>query len=130
MICLNKIEVKYDLSKYTKKSDLKNAADVNTSQFAKQDNLANIKSEVRKLLFDKLEKVPSSLNSFKRKIDKSGNDKLKPVPVDLKKLSDAVDDVGKKTVYDELYKKVNAIDTSDLVKKLTTTQKVMKLKIK
>ena len=36
----------------------------------------------------------------------------------------------KKTVYDELYKKVNAIDTSDLVKKLTTTQKLMKLKIK
>ena len=37
-----------------------------------------------------------------------------PIPVDLSKLSDVVkNDVVKKTVYDKLVAKVNAIDTSD-----------------
>ena len=48
-------------------------------------------------------------------------DKLKTVPVDLCTLSNVVeDDVVKQTVYDELIKKVNAIqanDTTDLFKK-------------
>ena len=56
------------------------------------------------------------------------------VPVHFKKLSDIVDnDVVKKTRYNELIKKVNAIqttDTSNLVKKLTITQKLVKLKRK
>ena len=41
-----------------------------------------------------------------------------PVPVDLSKLSGVVkNDVVKKTVYDKLVAKVNAIDTSDFVLK-------------
>ena len=41
-----------------------------------------------------------------------------PVPVDLSKLSSVVkNDVVKKTVYDKLVAKVNAIDTSDFVLK-------------
>ena len=42
---------------------------------------------------------------------------LVPVPVDLSKLSDIVkSNLVKKTEYDELVKKVNAIDTSGFVK--------------
>ena len=61
-------------------------------------------------------------------------DKLKTVPDNLSKLSNAVkNDVVKKTLYDELIKNVNAIqsnDTSDLVKMPTKTQKLKILKRK
>ena len=50
------------------------------------------------------------------KADKLDIDKLVPVPVDLSKLSDVVKtDVVKKTVYDELFAKVNSIDNSGFV---------------
>ena len=68
-----------------------------------------------------MKNVTSGLNSLKSKVNKLDVDKLVPVAVDLSKLSDAVkNDVVKKTEYDELVKKVKAIqftDTSDLVKK-------------
>ena len=61
-------------------------------------------------------------------------DKLKTVPDNLSKLSNAVkNDVVKKTLYNELIKNVNAIqsnDTSDLVKMPTKTQKLKILKRK
>ena len=63
------------MSNYATKTDLKNATHVDTSSFALKPNLANLKSEVDKLDFDK----------------------LGPVPVDLSKLSDVVkNDVVKK----------------------------------
>ena len=62
----NKIEVELDLSKYETNSDSKNATGVDSSQFIKKDDLANLKSEVNKIA----------------EIDA---DKLKPVFVDLKK---------------------------------------------
>ena len=59
---------------------------------------------------------------------------LVPVPVHLSKLSDLVlNDFIKKTEYDELVKKVNditTINTSYLLKKLTMTQKLVKLQRK
>ena len=58
---------------YATKSDLKNGTPVDTSQFAKRDDLANVKSEVHRLDNYKL----SELNA----------DQLKPVPNDLSKLS-------------------------------------------
>ena len=62
-----------------------------------------------------MKNVQSGLNSLKSKLDDLDVRKLKTVPVNLKKLSDIVDnDVVKKTVYDQLLKKVNAIDTSRL----------------
>ena len=81
--------------------------------------LTSLKSEADKLDSDKLEK---STNWFKQlKTDTSDVDKLIHFPVDLSKLSDVVkSDVAKKTEYDELVKKVNAIqntDTSNLVQK-------------
>ena len=50
-----------------------------THQFFKKNiDLASLKSEVNKLDTEKLEKVPTSLNSLKSKVDKSGVDnKLK-----------------------------------------------------
>ena len=42
----NKIKVELDSSNYATKSDLKNTSGVNASQFAKKDDLANLKSEV------------------------------------------------------------------------------------
>ena len=61
--------------------------------------------------------------------------KLETTPVDLSKLSDVVKhEAVKNTEYNELVKKINAIqtiDTSDLVKnKLAMTQKLVKLKRK
>ena len=83
----NKIEVELDFFNYATKSALKNATGI--LQFAKKDNLANLKSEVDKLDIDKLTELDA--------------DKLKPVPVDFKKLSDVADKkLVKKDLYDEL----------------------------
>ena len=60
----NKINVELDLFNQATESNLKNAINIDTSQFAKKVELANLKSDI-----DKLEKVPSGLNCFKRKVD-------------------------------------------------------------
>ena len=92
------INVKVDLSNYATKTDIKNISHIDTSSFALKTNLANLKTEV----------------------DKLDIDKLAPVPTDLSKLSNVVkNDVVKKTVYDKLVAKVNAIDTSDFALKTT-----------
>ena len=70
---------------------------------------------------------------FKSRVDKSDIEKLETTPADLSNLNDVVNEVVKKTEYNELVKRVNNInttDTSDLVKKLTATHKLMKLKRK
>ena len=90
------INVKVDFSNYATKTDLKNVTHIDTSNFALNANLANLKTEV----------------------DKLDIDKLAPVPVDLSKLSDVVkNDVFKKDEYGKLDAKVNNIDTSDLLLK-------------
>ena len=43
----NKTEFELDLSHYATTSDLKNGTGVHTSQFAKKDDLSNLKLEVR-----------------------------------------------------------------------------------
>ena len=113
-----------------KKPDLKNATGVDTSKFSEKTDLGILKSEKN---IDKIEKVPTQLNSLKSKVDKLDVGKLVAVPVDLSKLSDAVkNDVVKKTEYDRLVRKVNAIqttDTNDLVKNLTITQNIIEKRI-
>ena len=64
------IKVKLDLSIYVKKADLKKATRVNTSDFAKNTDSANLKSYVDKLDIDKLKTVPSVLNNLKGNVDK------------------------------------------------------------
>ena len=90
------LTLKFDLSNYAKKADIKNISHVGTSSFALKTNLAALKTEVDKLDFDK----------------------LVPVPTDLSKLSNVVkNDVIKKTEYDKLVAEVNNIDTSGFVLK-------------
>ena len=57
------MKVDLDLSSYATKGDLKNATGVDTSKFAKKVDFASWKL-VDKLDIDKLEKVPTGLNSF------------------------------------------------------------------
>ena len=88
-------------------------------------NLANLKSDVYKLDTDKLEKVLSSVNNLKSKVDKLYVDKVTPAPSDLSKISDLLKiEVVTKDVSDELDKKVNAIDTSRLIKKTDYNAKI------
>ena len=105
----NKIRVEWDISNNATKSVLKVAALAATSEL---NDLASTKSDVDKLEANKLQTVPTDLNV----------------------LNDVVDnDVLKKTRYDTLVKKVNtigAIDTSELVKKKTTSEKLKKLRRK
>ena len=87
------IDVTVDLSNYATKTGIKNISHVDISNFALKINLANLKTEVKKIDIDK----------------------LVPVPVDLSKLSDVVkNDVVKKDVYDKLVAKVNAIPLNNI----------------
>ena len=105
----NKIRVEWDISNNATKSVLKVAALAAASEL---NDLASTKSDVDKLEANKLQTVPTDLNV----------------------LNDVVDnDVLKKTRYDTLVKKVNtigAIDTSELVKKKATSEKLKKLRRK
>ena len=90
------IKVKIDLSNYATKADIKNIIHVDTSGFALKTNLSNLKTEVDKLVIDK----------------------LVPVPTDLSKLSNVVkNDVVKKAEYNKLVAKVDNIDTSRFILK-------------
>ena len=94
------VKVDLDLYNYATKADLKNAARVDISSFAKRTDLANLKSNLDKLDIDKIKNVPTNSSNLKSKVGKLYIDKLIPVPVDLSKLSDAVkNDVVKKDVY-------------------------------
>ena len=94
------MKVELDLSNYATKADLKNAAGVDTSKFAKKVDLANLKSNVDKLDIYKLKNVPTNLSNLKSKVDKLDVDKLVSVPVNLSKLRVEVkNDVVKKDMY-------------------------------
>ena len=78
------------MSNYKTKADLKNATSVDTSDFAKKTDLANLKSDVDKLDIDKLKNVPSDLSRLKCKVNRLDIGKLKTTPFDLSKLSNGV----------------------------------------
>ena len=95
------------MSNYTTKADLKNATGVDTSDFAKKTDLANLNSYVDQLDIDKLKNVRTNLSNLKSKVDKLDVDKLVPAPVDLSKISDVVkNDVVEKDVYNAKIKNV------------------------
>ena len=88
------INVKVDLSNYATRIGLKNISHIDVSSYALKSNLASLKIEVNKLDIDKLTTVPG----------------------DLAKLSNVVkNDVVKKTEYDKLVNKLNAIDNTNFV---------------
>ena len=85
------MKVELNLSNYAIIAELKNAADVNTSDFAKKTDLVNLKSDIDNIDIDKLIKnVPSGLSSLKGKVDRLNIGKLKTTLVDLIKLIDVV----------------------------------------
>ena len=85
------VEIELNLSNYATKTDLKGATtDTGTSILVSKTDLACLKI----------------------KVDNLDVDKLRTVPADSNKLRNVVhSDVLKKTVYDRLVIKVNAIDT-------------------
>ena len=93
------MKVELDLSNYETKPDLKNAAGIDTSKFAKKDDLVSLKSNVDKLDVDKWKNVPTILRNLKSKVDQLVVNKLIPDSVGLSKLSDvAKNGVVKKDV--------------------------------
>ena len=88
------INVKVDLSNYATKANLKNISHIDVRSYALKTNLA----------------------SLNREVDKIDTDKLKTLPDDLAKLSNVVkNDVVKKTDYNTLKTKVDAINVSKYV---------------
>ena len=101
------INVKFNLSNYATKADLKNAAGIDTSKLAPKSDLVSLKAGV----------------------DKLDIDKLVSVPVDLSKLSDVIKHVVEKAVHDKLVEKVNNIDTSGFVLKTKYETQILKFLI-
>ena len=94
------IKVELDLNNYATKDDVKIITQVDVSSYATKTNLAALKTEV----------------------DKIDTDKSKTVPNDLAKLSNVVkNDVVKKTDYNTVFNKVDAIDTSGFVSRTKFT---------
>ena len=58
------VKVELDLPNYASKIELKNATGVDTLDFAKKADLANLKSDVDKLDIDKFKNVPSNLSNL------------------------------------------------------------------
>ena len=72
------------MSNYATKFELKKATGVETSNFAEKIDLVCLKSCADELNIDKLQNVPSGLDSLRIKVDKLDVDKLVPVSTDLK----------------------------------------------
>ena len=73
------VKFELDLSNYATETELKNATGVDTSSFAKNTDLANLKFNVDELDIDKLKNVPTNSSNLKSKVDKLDVDKLVPV---------------------------------------------------
>ena len=58
------INFKVDLSKFARKTDLKNVTHIDTSGFALKTNFANLKTEIDKLDIDKLAPAPVDLSKL------------------------------------------------------------------
>ena len=63
------MKIDLDFSNYTTKSDFKNATGIDTSSFAKQVGLTNLKSNIDRLNIDKLKNILTNLSNLKSKLD-------------------------------------------------------------
>ena len=116
-----RLKVELYLSNYATKSDLKSARDFDTSKFAKEFDLANLKSKVDKLDIDKLKNVPTNLNNLKSEVYK-----LVPVPVDLNQLTDVVkNDVVKEGAYNAQIKHI-----ADKISDITNLATIVSVNVK
>ena len=78
------------MSNYGTKPDLKNAAVVDTSDFAKKADLADLKSDIDKLDIKKLKTLPNDLRNLKSKVERLDIGELETTIVDLGLLTDLV----------------------------------------
>ena len=76
------LKVQFVLSNYATKADWKNETGVDTLDFSKKTDLANLKSDVDKLDIKRLKYVPSNLSDLKSKVDKLDIGKSETTPVD------------------------------------------------
>ena len=63
------VKVELDLSNEATKTDLKNASGSDTSKFAKNVDLTNLKSNIDELDIDKLKNVSTNLSNLQGKVD-------------------------------------------------------------
>ena len=63
------MKIDLDFSNYATKSDFKNATGIDTSPFAKQVDLTNVKSNIDRLNIDKLKNILTNLSNLKSKLD-------------------------------------------------------------
>ena len=61
------VKVESDLSSYATKANSKNGPGVYISDFSKNANLVNLKSDVEKLDIDRLKNSPTNLSNSKKK---------------------------------------------------------------
>ena len=116
------INVKFDLSNYAAKADLKNATRIETSKLPPKSDLVSLKAQVDKIDLDKLKTVPNDLSNLKSKVVKLDIRKLETTPVDVSKLSNVVKyDFVKKTEYNAKIKNIEdkIPDITNLVTKTT-----------
>ena len=71
-----KVKVELHLSNYATKTDLKNAAGIDTSSFAKKVDLTSLKSDVDEPDIGELKTLPTNLINLKSKVDKLDGDKF------------------------------------------------------
>ena len=63
------MKIDLDFSNYATKSDFQNATGIDTSPFAKQVDLTNVKSNIDRLNIDKLKNILTNLSILKSKLD-------------------------------------------------------------
>ena len=99
------VKVELDLSNNATKADLKNAAEVNISDYAKKTDLVNLKSDVEKLDIDKQKKVPAPIYLSKL------SDKVKNYihNAKIKDIEDKIPDITKVATNTTLNAKINEI---------------------
>ena len=111
----NNVKVELDLTNYATKTDLKNITHVDVSSFASKNNLAALKTEVDKIVTDKLKTAPADLAKLTNAIE---NDVLKKTDCNTKVTSIEAQIAGlTKNTVDNLadITKLKAIDTNSFV---------------
>ena len=136
------VKVELELSNYATKTDLKNAAGVDTLSFTKNVDLANLQFDVDKLDIDKLVPIPVDLSKLKDVY----NAKIKSIEDNIPDITNLAANASLNAKINEIKGEIPSItnlattaaltivekipNVSNLVKKLTITQKLIKLKRK
>ena len=111
----NNIKVELDLTNYATKTDLKNITHVDVSSYASKTNLAALKSEVDKIVVDKLRTTPADLAKLSNVVK---NDVVKKTDYNTKvtSIESQIAGITKNTI-DNLadITKLKAVDTSSFV---------------